>query len=279
MIPVPIVKFQDQEGQLCLVELNNKQIKAGRYPALERNVSIARDTTRVLPQPIVIVVHMNGHPARALIDTGSLADFMSSTLAKQIGVQLTKLSKPSPIQLAVQGSRSKVTFGSQVDFAYQRIKEKYYFDIINLQNYDLILGTPFLYQHQVMVGFNSSKIVIGSDVVLPLKGEECSQLKLRATKLREDDIEQARAELREYACPLCTKASETGLPPLQDINHSIPLIDENKIYPWQPSRCPEPLQAQWSEKREAYLATGRWNVTSAGNTVPMLLIPKPGSGK
>jgi hypothetical protein len=59
----------------------------------------------------------------------------------------------------------------------------------------------------------------------------------------------------------------------------IPLIDEHKILPWRPSRCPEAMRPQWAEKRAAYLASGRWQVTSASNTVPMLLIPKPGTGK
>ena len=65
------------------------------------------------------------------------------------------------------------------------------------------------------------------------------------------------------------------LPPLRDINHAIHPIDEAKTYPWRPSRCPEAFQDQWAEKRDAYLKTGRWEITSAGNTVPMLLIPNP----
>jgi hypothetical protein len=63
------------------------------------------------------------------------------------------------------------------------------------------------------------------------------------------------------------------------INHTMPLIDENKAYPWRPSRCPEPLRPQWAAKRKIYLSTGRWQVTSAGNTVPMLLIRKPGTDR
>ena len=35
------------------------------------------------------------------------------------------------------------------------------------------------------------------------------------------------------------------------------------------------MRAQWVEKRDAYIRTGRWKVTNAGNTVPMMLIPKP----
>ena len=62
---------------------------------------------------------------------------------------------------------------------------------------------------------------------------------------------------------------------LRDINHTILLIDEKKTYSWRPSRCPEAFQEQCIEKRDAYLKTGRWEITSARNTVPMLLIHKP----
>lgn len=65
------------------------------------------------------------------------------------------------------------------------------------------------------------------------------------------------------------------MPPLWAINHMIPLIDETKIYSWRPSRCPEIFRNQWNEKREAYLKSGWWRITTARNTMPMLLIPKP----
>jgi Reverse transcriptase (RNA-dependent DNA polymerase) len=35
------------------------------------------------------------------------------------------------------------------------------------------------------------------------------------------------------------------------------------------------FREQWAKKRDAYLKLGCWKITSAGNTVPMLLIPKP----
>ena len=66
----------------------------------------------------------------------------------------------------------------------------------------------------------------------------------------------------------------TYLPLFQAINHTIPLIDELKIYSWCPSWCPEIFHAQWVEKRDAYLKSGRWEISPSGNTVPMLLIPK-----
>jgi len=105
---------------------------------------------------------MNGQPAHALIDMGSLADFISLTLVEQLRLKCVMLEKPLTIQLAVQGSCSKVNFGVRVRFLYQRMDYKRYFNVINLQNYDMILGTLFLYQHRVLVGLNSPRMVLGS---------------------------------------------------------------------------------------------------------------------
>ena len=129
------------------LDLFRAQIPKGTYPALERNAGTVKDFKRMVPKPVVVVVHINGHPAWALLDTGSLADFMSSTLAEQLGFTRMELAKPLTIQLAVQGSRLKVNYGTKARLEYQSISAKRYFDIANLQNYDLILGTPFLFQH------------------------------------------------------------------------------------------------------------------------------------
>ncbi|CAA7268127.1 unnamed protein product [Cyclocybe aegerita] len=91
----------------------------------------------------------------------------------------------------------------------------------------------------------------------------------------DDVVEKVCEELRAQAEPLCRGVEDTELPPLRAINHTIPLIDPNRKYPWRPSRCPEAFRAQWAKKRDAYLRSGQWEITLAGNTVPMMLIPKP----
>ena len=186
------------------------------------------------------------------------------------------LSTPLALQLTVQGSQSKVNYATTVQFRYQDINEKRTFDIINLNNYDLILGTPFMHQHQICVGFNPARIVVGSDESLPLRMGNDTKLMVNSVSMEDQRIEEAREELCRYAAPLCKEMADTDLPPLRDINHMIPLTDEKKTYQWRPSRCPEMFREQWSEKRNAYIKTGRWKVTSARNTVSMLLIPKPG---
>ena len=149
--------------------------------------------------------------------------------------------------------------------------------MINLQNYDLILGTPFLYQHQVLVGLNSPRVILGSRMPLVMKGPQVSVLESRATEVYEENLQKVRDQLMEEARPLCSQAGATALPPFRAINHSIPLIDGTKIYPWRPSRCPEALRPLWVEKKNTYLKSGCWEMSAARNTCLMLLLPKPGN--
>lgn len=80
---------------------------------------MTRDFKCTIPKPIVVVVHVNNQPAQALIDTGSLANFVSLTLVEQLKLERIMLEKPLTIQLAVQGSRLKVNFSVKVRFQYQ----------------------------------------------------------------------------------------------------------------------------------------------------------------
>jgi hypothetical protein len=151
----------------------------------------------------VVKATINGHPARALLDSGSLGDFMSSTLADQLNVQRSTLDLPLALQLAVQGSCSKVDTRATVELRYQDISETRTFDVINLNNYDLILGTPWMHQHQVCLGFNPARVVIGSDDPLPLKVGSDTKLMVHSLSPDNQKLERAREELRRYTDPLC----------------------------------------------------------------------------
>jgi len=89
-------------------------------------------------------------------------------------------------------------------------------------------------------------------------------------------LETLCQELCEYTADICKNALDTPLPPLQAINHTIPLIDNTKIYPWCPSKCPAPLCPLWQAKWQAYLDTGCWRIASGINAMPMLMLQKRG---
>jgi Retroviral aspartyl protease len=161
------------------------QISREMLPALQRNASVTRDVSRTVPKPIIIMAKINGNSVRALVDSGSLGDFMSTTLADQLKVPHIVLEKPLPLQLAVQGSRSKINL-AHIGFQYQGIKEQRYFDIMNISSYYLILGCPWIYQHRVTLGLNPTTVVVGSDMSLPLNGDSVTRIALRAMEVYED---------------------------------------------------------------------------------------------
>jgi hypothetical protein len=136
--PPPNLKVICQDTHLFIVELNGQQIPTGTYPTIHQTAAVTKDFKHVIPKPLVVVVHVNGHLARALINSGSLSNFMSVTLADQLNIPHVELAKPIVVQLVVQGSHSKVNHGATARLKYQLINSKQYFNIINLQNYNLV---------------------------------------------------------------------------------------------------------------------------------------------
>ena len=57
----------------------------GEVP-LERTSMRLKDLARKVPEPIVVLAKVNGHQIRALLDTGSMADFLSTTLVDVIAL-------------------------------------------------------------------------------------------------------------------------------------------------------------------------------------------------
>lgn len=72
--------------------------------------------------------------------------------------------------------------------------------------------------------------MISSNEAQTLKMGSDTKLMVHSLSQEEQCVENAREELRCYAEPLCKEIGNTELPPLRDINHTIPLIDEDKTY-------------------------------------------------
>ncbi|KAG9223377.1 hypothetical protein CCMSSC00406_0009268 [Pleurotus cornucopiae] len=70
------------------------------------------------------------------------------------------------------------------------------------------------------------------------------------------------------------KGPPDGLPPLRDINHTIPLLDEGKRYNYYLPKCPDSLKSQLSEKITRYTRTGWWEAAQVDQAAPMLCVFK-----
>jgi hypothetical protein len=187
---------------------------------MEDNSGYPRDKC-VVPLPMIITVYINRKPCKVLVDTGAFADFISMSAVKTLGLKKEVLSTPIPLQMAVQGSRSKINTAVSVKFKYATIECQKRFDVLNLATYDLILGTPFMWQHSVMVGMNPTRIAVGNDWPLPMQGDDIRTI-LSAMMIQEaSKLEKIRDMLRSKAKELCEDTALAALPPFHAINHHI----------------------------------------------------------
>ena len=106
-------------------------------------------------------IDINGVKAYVLFDSGSTTDCISPEFTFVAGLQVYSLIDPVPLQLGCVGSRSSINFGTQVEVSSSKTSAKFhhYFDVVNIDRYDAILGTPFMHKFGVCLDFCDHLIV------------------------------------------------------------------------------------------------------------------------
>ncbi|KAG8693769.1 hypothetical protein FRC08_008909 [Ceratobasidium sp. 394] len=160
---------------------------------MERNATRVKDLARKVPSTLVVQAEIQGESVRALLDSGSQADLVSTTLVDQLRLNKTALAKPLQLQMVMSGSRGMLMYSVEARIKYQEVDENRMFDVGNIENYDIILGTPFLFQHSMRISFNPNSVFIGSAKALPLDGSNI----IHINSLSTDVVEARMAELRE----------------------------------------------------------------------------------
>ena len=92
-------------------------------------------------------------------------------------------------------------------------------------------------------------------------------------KKGDEDLPELHKKWVEAAADILTGAP-LHLPPLWEVNHEIPIIDENKWYHYHLPRCPESLKMI-----QTYKNAGWWEETNISQVAPMLCIFKKDSVK
>ena len=78
---------------------------------------------------------------------------ISPDYVQATGIPTFKLKSPVRLQLACVGSKSTISYGarSSIVFGNKHIEE--YFNVVNINYYDVILGTPFLQRLGITLDF------------------------------------------------------------------------------------------------------------------------------
>ena len=98
---------------------------------------------------------------------------------------------------------------------------------------------------------------------------------LNALAKDEEQLPDLRKNWVESAKDILSGAPN-HLPPLREVNHKIPTIDEEKLYSYYLSWCPDALKTQLIDKIQDYKSAGWWEETNVSQAAPMLCVFKKG---
>ncbi|KDQ63433.1 hypothetical protein JAAARDRAFT_91806, partial [Jaapia argillacea MUCL 33604] len=229
------------------------------------------NVSRPVKEVMCCYVNIGGTSVFVLLDSGSTTDSFSPSFVMLAGVLVSELETPIPLQLGCVGSRSTIQFGTTTDITFIHNTIKHYFDIVNIDQYDAVLGTVFMHRMGVLLDFKHGVLKSGSTPVSLFKGGEGPQGNRHGWRFDTSITFQSTRELS----PEPKLGSGKQLPPLREINHKIPLVDENKRYSYHLPWCTEALKPQLRAKINRYLWAGWWEEATVPQAAPMLTLLKP----
>ena len=107
--------------------------------------------------------------AHCLLDSGSEGVLLSLEFTRATGIKTFALEKPIALQLACIGSRSMINYRTHVTIKIGHKVLEEYFDIVNVEHYDVILGTPFLRKMGIVLDFRSPGMARIGNKVIPTR--------------------------------------------------------------------------------------------------------------
>jgi hypothetical protein len=270
-------------------------------------------------------IKLDGKPVYALFDTGSMTDIITLSFMQVMGLNSFWHEKQLPLQLGAPGSHVMISHGmyTPVKIGNTHI-QTHYFDVANIDRYDVILGMSFAHQYYVIpdvrerilyvggfCGECINTLMIDEEIALirtwralferwecpdeefskaqkakgPLKGGEAVK-RLPGRPRKEEQVTlrgrntgwetQPVTALREMVWRVrgYNGSPPPKLPPLQEVNHSIPLIDETKVYSYYLPKCADAYKEEFHKKVAQYVENSWWEVKAALQVAPMLCIPK-----
>jgi gag-polyprotein putative aspartyl protease len=87
---------------------------------------------------------INGTQAHYLLDSGSKGIMISPEFTRATSMKTFVLEQPIAFQLACIGSWSTIKYGTHATIMFGGHDIEEYFDIMNVEYYNVLLGTPFL---------------------------------------------------------------------------------------------------------------------------------------
>ena len=123
---------------------------------------------------MVALVKVNGLEAYALLDSSSTTMSITNNFARVAKLSVLQLENPVTLQLGTIGSWSMINYGTKAQIELGPIKEDdAYLNIVNIDQYDMIIGTPFMRKHKFVVDFGHNTFSVCGQAICPMtSGQE-----------------------------------------------------------------------------------------------------------
>lgn len=152
-------------------------------------------------QPITIEVELNGIPCYVLVDTGCNTNSFGPLTARIVKADRIDLKNQVQLQLGTKGSRTRINHGTRVNVKVGPVNESVYFDIVDIDRYDAILGMPFLTKHKVKMDMGTRSLTInGVNIPVYTAVEEA--------EIRKDREQRRRTAAAKYMLEVQANATE-----------------------------------------------------------------------
>ena len=91
--------------------------------------------------------------AHCLLDSGSKGVLLSLEFTQAMGTKMFALEQPIALRLACISGQSMINYGTHVTIKIGCKVVKEYCNIVNVEHYNAILGTPFLRKMGIILDF------------------------------------------------------------------------------------------------------------------------------
>lgn len=112
---------------------------------------------------LALYVEIHGVKAYSLFDSGSTSDSISPDFIRVAKVPIRTLEPPVPLQLGCVGSRSIINFGATARICVGPVNAEGYLDVVNIDKYDAIIGTPFMVRNKIALDFHKMEITFAGN--------------------------------------------------------------------------------------------------------------------
>ncbi|KAJ3751651.1 hypothetical protein EV360DRAFT_16955, partial [Lentinula raphanica] len=136
-------------------------------------------------KPMTASITIGGVKAFTLFDSGCTIEALSPSFARVANIKIHQLTNQHSLQLGTTGSKAKFNYGTIVKAEYGAVKDNVYFDIVNIDRYDAIIGTKFMRKHGIQLDFEKDLILIkGKSAPTLSVGEDAAEFSRRMAMRR-----------------------------------------------------------------------------------------------